>query len=58
MFYVTASVSGGTDIGEVEATSAEEAIAKAARMGDVSLCHQCARKVSDLEIDEMYAEPL
>lgn len=53
---VGGGVVASTYVGEVEAPTWEEAIARAADEADVSLCHECARKISDPEIDHFWAE--
>ena len=56
-FHVSATVLGSTYIGEFEADSEEEAIAKAEQEVQVALCHQCSKHYNNIEITEMFAEP-
>lgn len=53
---VTGAVSASTYVGEFEAKTGEEAIEKAWRRADVSVCHQCARGISDPEVAYLTAE--
>lgn len=53
---VNAAVVGGQYVGDYEAETGEEAIEKAAEHVNTSLCHQCARKVQNLESGYMSAE--
>lgn len=43
-------------IGEYEAESPARAIEMAEQDASVTLCHQCADKVSDLEIEDLTAD--
>lgn len=52
-YVATGSVVGGTYIGEIEANTPEEAISKARRKCHVSLCHACAKGLSDLEVEQV-----
>lgn len=55
---VTGTVVAGMYVGEYEAETAEEACRKAARDIDVSVCHQCSRKISDPEVEDLHAEEI
>ncbi len=55
-YSVNASVVGGMYIGEYEAESPARAIEMAEQDASVTLCHQCADKVSDLEIEDLTAD--
>ena len=50
------TVVGSTYIGEFEAKNEKEAIEKAQRAAGVSLCHECARDISDPEVTEINVE--
>lgn len=50
---VNAAATGGVFLGQFEAETAEEAIQMALNeAASVTLCHHCAQKISDPEIDE------
>lgn len=50
---VTAAAMGGVFLGQFAAETAEEAIQMALNeSGSITLCHHCAQKISDPEIDE------
>lgn len=49
-------VGASTYIGIVEAKTKEEAIEKAFDCADVSVCHQCARTLSDPEVTGVEVE--
>jgi len=55
-YSVTGAVHASTYIGEYDANTPEEAIERAYRDAGVSLCHECAREVSDPEVCELVAE--
>ena len=55
-YSVTGAVHASTYIGEYDANTPEEAIERAYRDAGVSLCHECARDVSDPEVCELTAE--
>jgi hypothetical protein len=55
-YSVTGAVHGSTWIGEYDANTPEEAIELAYNDAGVSLCHECARSVSDPEVCELTAE--
>lgn len=57
-YSVSGAVHGSTWIGEYDATTPEEAIELAYNDAGVSLCHECARSVSDPEVCELTAEDL
>lgn len=53
---VGGGVVASTYIGEVEAHTWQEAIEAGYDEADLSLCHECSRKISDPEIDHLWAE--
>lgn len=55
-YSVTGAVHASTFIGEYDANTPEEAIELAYADAGVSLCHECARDVSDPEVCELTAE--
>ena len=56
-YNVYGSVVGAVYIGTVEANDKSEAEQKGWELDQhVSLCHQCARNISDLEIEEIEVE--
>lgn len=55
---VTGTVVGSTWVGIYEAETAEEAIELAQPDVSVSVCHQCARKISDPEVEDFHAEEI
>ncbi len=55
-WMVTAAVVGSKYIGKYEAETGEEAIELAYADADVSLCHRCARKIENAEVEYMSAE--
>ena len=55
-YSVTGAVHGSTWIGEYDANPPEEAIELAYNDAGISLCHECARSVSDPEVCELTAE--
>lgn len=55
-YSVSGAVVGSTWIGEYDANDAWQAIEFARNDADVSLCHECARSVSDPEVCELTAE--
>lgn len=55
-YSVSGAVVGSTWIGEYDANTPEEAIGLAYNDAGISLCHECARKVSDPEVLELTAE--
>lgn len=57
-YSVTGAVHGSTWIGEYDANTPEEAIELAYNDAGISLCHECARSVSDPEVCELTAEDL
>jgi hypothetical protein len=57
-YSVSGAVHGSTWIGEYDANDAWQAIEFARNDADVSLCHECARSVSDPEVCELTAEDL
>lgn len=50
---VSGTVVAGTYVGEVEAETEEEAIQKGWDLVDVSVCHQCAKVISDPEVEDI-----
>lgn len=54
-YHVYGTVTAGKYLGTVEAESEEEAIAKGWELETVyvSVCHQCARDISDPEITDI-----
>jgi hypothetical protein len=60
-FNVYAPIHGTKYLGTYDAETAEEAIEKAEQDQeadtDVSVCHQCSRKVDELSLGEYTAEP-
>ena len=52
---VTATVFGGRYCGEFEAETGEEAIEAAMDQASVSVCHQCANDVGDVELGRFVA---
>lgn len=52
---VTGSVVGSTWVGVFKAETGEGAIEQAWRTVGISLCHECSRDVSDLEVEQMTA---
>lgn len=52
---VTGSLVGGTHVGEFKAETGHEAIEMAWRKAGISLCHECSRHVSDLEVEQLTA---
>ena len=57
-YSVTGAVHASTFVGEYDANTPEEAIERAYRDAGVSLCHECAREVSDPEVCELVAEDM
>lgn len=55
-FHVGCGVVGGAYIGEYEAETWEEAVELSRGDAGISLCHQCSRQCSDLEVDHFWAE--
>lgn len=55
-YSVTGAVVGSTWIGEYDANTPEEAFEFARDDAGISLCHECARSVSDPEVCELTAE--
>lgn len=55
-WHVSGSVVGSTYVGEYQAATKEEAEEMAWADADVSLCHQCAGKISDPEVESLHAE--
>lgn len=55
-YSVTGTVVASTHIGEFDAVDAEQAMEFARNEASVSLCHQCAREMSDPEIEYLTAE--
>lgn len=55
-YSVSGAVHGSTWIGEYDANTPEEAIELAYNDAGISLCHECARKISDPEVLELTAE--
>lgn len=55
-YSVSGAVHGSTWIGEYDASTPEEAIEHAYNDAGISLCHGCARKISDPEVCELTAE--
>ncbi len=55
-YTVGGAVQGSTYIGEIEASSPEEAFDKAYKKAHVSVCHQCAEHIEDPEVCELWAE--
>ena len=55
-YNVTGAVHASTYIGEYDANTPEEAIELAYNDAGVSLCHHCARKISEPEVCELIAE--
>lgn len=55
-YSVSGAVHGSTWIGWYDANTPQEAIERAYNDAGISLCHECARKVSDPEVLELVAE--
>lgn len=55
-YSVTGAVHASTYIGDYYANTPWEAIERAYRDAGISLCHECARDVSDPEVCELVAE--
>lgn len=55
-YSVTGAVHASTYIGEYDANTPYEAIELAYNDAGISLCHECARSVSDPEVCELTAE--
>lgn len=56
-YIIGAAITGSAVLGETEANSPEEAMERASQnFGDPSLCHQCSERVSDLEVDTLWAQ--
>lgn len=55
-YSVSGAVHGSTWIGEYDANTPEEAIELAYNDAGISLCHECARSVSDPEVCDLTAE--
>jgi hypothetical protein len=55
-WHVHARVVGGHYAGEFVAKTGEEAIQMAQESASVSVCHLCARSISDPELDHYVAE--
>lgn len=55
---VSGVIVGSKYLGEVEASTKEEAEDKALRRAHVSLCHQCSKQCSDPDIEEAHAEEI
>lgn len=50
-------VVGSKYLGEVQAETAAEAYELAMKLNShISLCHQCAHEVDDLEVEEMFVD--
>ena len=49
---------GGKYLGEIEASSFEEAEEHFAKIAGVFLCHQCSRTAGEIEIDEIEVEEI
>jgi hypothetical protein len=55
-YQVGGAVHASTWVGTFEANSPEEAIERAYEAAHVSVCHQCAEKISDPEVACLWAE--
>jgi len=55
-WHAYAHVEGGQYVGEFMAETKEETEEMAAHKAGVSLCHQCARQVSDIEVTSITVE--
>lgn len=55
-YSVTGAVHASTYIGEYDANTPLEAIKRAYWDAGISLCHECAREISDPEVCELVAE--
>ena len=53
---VGGGIAASTYVGEFEAATWQEAIAKAYKVAGVFVCHKCAEHISDPEIDHLWAE--
>lgn len=54
-------VVGTKYLGEVEAENSDEAVELAHNLPEaqcISVCHQCAKEVGDIEIDDIFVEDL
>lgn len=56
LWNVSGTVVGSTYVGEFEAETAAAALRQAWKKADITLCHECAREVSDPEVAELVAE--
>lgn len=56
LWNVSGAVVGSTYVGEFEAETAAAALKQAWKEADISLCHECAREISDPEVTELTAE--
>jgi hypothetical protein len=53
---VGGGIAASTYVGEFEAATWQEAIEAAYKVAGVSVCHECAKHISDPEIDHLWAE--
>jgi len=56
LWHVSGTVVGSTYVGEFEAETASAALGQAWKKAGITLCHECAREVSDPEVNELVAE--